>query len=241
MKLYFISVLLLTILCACSSTKVKLISQGYSTDVIENLVSTLRQAGIETDISTVAIPKTFSDVTLAMNPSYRDLNQLDEIKVILAQQGFSVPQEFRFAQGKHFYTGNNIGLYLKNTNSVTHQPPSYLRTQYCPSADGTIQFLSDRKFVVEYENQGEDHLQRTGDESFHYIHGDYTFDGKELTLVLTDHSSHHYSFLQQNENTHLGPRPADILIPLDEHEKFSVLNCRFLIIYMDQQPNQGFD
>lgn len=232
MKLFLNLLLVLILIVGCSSTKVHLINQGYPTERINSLLVAFEQQNIDAVISKATVPNEFSDVALALNPNNTDYASIEKIKRILAQQQLSVVEEFRFAQGRHFYSGKNIGVYLKDP-SITVMP-SYLRTQYCSTADATFQFLIEGQFVIEYEVKDINMPVTENEAPLRKLHGDYFFDGQQLKLKVENHIVQKYSFSKQLKDTYLGSRTADVFTPLLKNKDLGVLNCELLIIYMDQ-------
>lgn len=232
MKVLLLKLLLAALLSGCSHTKIHLVHQQLSKAKISSLVNAFEQENINVVVSTAVVPSEFPDVSLAMNPGYSDFALIEKIKQTLAIHSLSVVQEFRFAQGQHFYNGNNIGVYLKDSSNRVM--PSYLRTQYCKYADATIQFSSNNTFTVEYEANSLDKVEKMEDaeQQLSTILGHYDFDGKKLSLFLENGTTQRFTYAKEEKETHLGPRQADTFKPLQLHQQ-SVLNCEFLIIYMN--------
>ena len=229
----FISLFVLS-LSGCSTTKLHLVSQGYSAQQVNQLKNELTNQGINVSISSITMPNEFPNSAIAMSPSYDDLTFIEKVQKVLRKQGFEEAVELKFAQGKHLYNINHLGLYLRNPLNNTHQMPPYLRTQYCKNADSTLMFTPNGKFVLEYDGA-------TYEEPLQKVYGDYIFDGRTLRLVSLEHSnnnqhniqSQQFTLRKESRSTPSGDKPADVFKPENKNHSLKQLNCDFLIIYMN--------
>ncbi|WP_085299814.1 hypothetical protein [Cognaticolwellia mytili] len=226
MKIKLYGLLTSLLLTACSNTYVHLVNEGYSEKEIKDLTGKLNQLPIKIVNSRITIPKEFSPSTISTHPSFTDISLLAEINSVLVSSNFASLAHLTFAQGKHFYSENHLGLYLRNESNITPIMPAYLRTQSCAFADGTIMFSNDEEFVLEFE-------KGPYEEDFILIKGLYNFDGKRLQLSTHTGISQSYAFSQEMKQTQFGERPADVFTPQKQLKTLKALNCQFLIIYMD--------
>jgi len=219
-------VALLLIICGCSTKTIHLYNQGYSEDEISHLKDSLVQQGYTVERPDVRVPNEFPNVVIALNPAFSDQDFYRYINQQLIDKGFGTATEFRFAQGQHFYSKNDVGIYLKNPNQLEQPMPPYLRTQYCKTSSGaTILFNDNNKFVLEYENN---HY----DEVLIKLNGEYSFDGTMLTLFPADMAKHAYRLHKEVRETPYGDRPADVFKPIANNSPLGEFNCEFLIIYI---------
>ena len=227
MKFSFYLILVsLLFLMACSQTQLHIVNQGYSEERINSLISKLKKLDVSVVKSNVTIPNNFPNSTVATNPSFTDINLLNSIESLFLASGIESPSHLTFAQGKHFYNVNHLGVYLRNESNVVPTMPPYLRTQYCEFTDATIMFSRDGRFVLEFE-------KATYDEELAIVKGNYAFDSVSLQLI-TDHKiSQSYSLKREMKQTQLGERPADVFKPDAINSALPALNCEFLIIYME--------
>lgn len=221
---YFL-LLLVVLLSACSSKQVHIYNQGYSERQIDFLKTQIEAQGYKVQLPQVAIPREFPQTSLAMNPGFNDTSFYQFLNQLLLVQGYGQASEYRFAQGLHFYSKNEIGLYLKNPDYVVVDMPPYLRTQYCKSSIGaTIQFTPQGKFHLEYEVAKVEELQVES--------GQYLFDGKTLDLYSDTLGQISYRLAKEERETPYGLRPADVFKPVKSNHALGSLNCEFLIIYI---------
>jgi hypothetical protein len=227
MKLNFcLALASLLFLASCSKTHLHIVNQGYSNEQINVLTKRLSKLDVKVVQSNISIPKAFPTSTITTNPNFTDIELLKRIESIVFASGIDNPAHLTFAQGKHFYSINHLGLYLRNEKNIKPVMPAYLRTQFCEFSDATIMFSSDGKFILEYENSAyEDELA--------VANGRYTFDGINLQLAIKDEIAQSYVLKREMKNTHLGKRPADIYKPQRLFPDLKALNCEFLIIFMD--------
>ena len=229
MKVFLVGFLLL--LSGCASTQLHLVTQGYTIEQVENIKNELSPLLVEYDleivISDILIPNHFPDASIALNPADEHRLLITKLDTWLEGAGHKVSQEFRFAEGNHYYNKGHLGFYLRKPGSEQQvQLPPYLRTQFCKLADGTLALNKNGKAILEYElnNDGSDDMTRET--------GKWSFIGDKLILNIADEQ---YTFkrVEETKETYIGPRPADVFKPIKQQEHPSIFNCEFLIIYMD--------
>lgn len=218
--------ILLSFISGCTSTYVHIINQGYSEKEVQAISQKLAALNIEVHRSDIAIPKHFPPTVITTNPSFSHLTLLHDIENVLADFNINRTEHYQLAQGRHFYNIGHIGLYLRNDNNKTPSMPPYLRTQLCKNADATLMFEQSGQYTLEYENLA------TNDEKIISLQGSYRYDGKQLSMEYEGQPIQRFAFEQQKKMTHIGERPADVYMPLVS-STLSVLNCEFLIIYMN--------
>ena len=223
---FFIVLVGLLFISGCSKTYIHVAHQGYSNEEITELKDKLAKLPVTVVVSNILVPKNFSGSTIATNPNFTDSELLHRIQELLILSGFEQAKHLSFGQGKHFYSENNIGLYLQSFDNIKPKMPMYLRTQYCKYADATIMFSTNNTFVLEFEkDQFED--------GFEFINGQYKFDGKTLQLLSNNGIAQSFVHHKEIKQTHIGDRPADVYKPKSNKSELLPLNCEFLIIYMD--------
>ena len=224
-KIFFI--VLLLILSACS-TKVHLITEGYSDEKVNSLQQQLIEKGYQVNVQNIAIPAEFPNSVIAINPSYQNFATINELSTLLDLLSFAPAVERRFGQGRHFYTSNNIGMYLRSPNiNPDDSMPPYLRTQYCKKGDANLEFNTNGEFTLETEQYVND------DYALEYNKGKWWLTNRVLTLTLNNGESARFIKTQQQVETHQGMKTADVFIPKKENAELKELSCKFLIIYME--------
>lgn len=223
---YILSLLVLFLL-GCQNPTIYVVQEGYSDEKITKLVSNIASLGFDVKKSDISIPDNFYDSSIAMHPDFRDFVLLKELHDVLSTLGYSSAREYRFAQGQHFYNKSNLGLYLRNS-SVASKPkiPPYLRTQFCKYAEGTLQFTNKGIYNLEYDNQAD----RDGD--LLVSTGTWFFHANKLTLISKEYGEQVFTRYNENKETYLGMKPADVYKPKNNDHAFLPFNCSYLIIYM---------
>ena len=147
-------IILLIVLSGCQSPKIYIINQGYSQKQVSSFKNAFKLHGLTVYESQVNIPQEFSDVSFATNIGFSDQKLINQVQSILNKFGLTNADHYRFKQGNHYYSDNNIGVYLKNPNRLDKEDiPPYLTTQNCITADATLQLSKSGEFVLEYENR----------------------------------------------------------------------------------------
>lgn len=218
------------LLSACSQTKIHLVTYGYSEQERQQIVKQFEQQELEIVLSDARVPHEFPLVSLAMNPSFYDYSIIAEIDKVLESLNMTREQEYRFAQGQHFYSKRNLGLYIKNPDVQAYPMPPFLRTQYCQTIDATMEFQPNGEFVLEYEIKGSDEGGYLAD--LLYQKGHYLFDGVTLTLFSENFPKIQYRLEKEQRETYAGKKPADVFYPKGDIATWPLASCEMLIIYM---------
>ena len=223
-------IILLVLLFGCQSPKIYIINQGYTHNQVSNFKNAFKLQGLSVHESQVNIPQKFSDVSLATNIGFSDQKLINQVQSILNEFGLSNAEHYRFKQGNHYYSDNNIGVYLKNPNRLDKEDlPPYLTTQDCMSADATLQLNKSGEFVLEYENRP------YTDDKLHKILGFWLYVARKLTLTGKSIEPQSYQQSHETMKTHLGLRPGEVFKPQINTNSLPALNCEFSIVYMDKK------
>jgi len=223
-------IILLLVLSGCQSPKIYIINQGYSENQISSFKQAFKEQGLAVYESQVNIPKEFSDVALATNIGFSDQKLINKVQSILNKSGLTQAEHYRFKQGNHYYSDNNIGIYLNNPNRLNKEDlPPYLTTQNCDFADATLQFIKSGEFVLEYENRP------YTDDKLHKTSGFWRYKNNKLTLTGKSIESQAYQQSNETMQTHLGLRPGEVFKPQINTNSLPALNCEFSIVYMDKR------
>ncbi|WP_372770958.1 hypothetical protein [Pseudoalteromonas sp.] len=221
----------LFLLTACANTQLHLVTKGYSKSEVAALKTSLSEQlegeKIDVVLSEIAIPKNFPNATLALNPNFNQPEIIARLDNWLVVNGHKTSQEFRFSEGNHYYSKSHLGLYLRKpgTERQVDLPP-YLRTQYCDVADGTLALNKNGQAILEYELTG------NGSDKIDVLNGQWLFVSNQLSVDFK-YLNQTFTLVKEEKQTHLGPRPADVFRPTKQLAKKHILNCEFLIIYMN--------
>ncbi|MGR3969720.1 hypothetical protein [Shewanella sp. 1180_01] len=216
----------LLILSACQQRQAILITQGIEPVKVKAIETALIQSGWQVNQSTIAIPAEFPNTAITTNPAYRDSQAITEIEDLLKGQGFAEPTEYKFAEGKHFFSINNIGIYLRNSEQVLQPlPPDFIRTDHCTAGDATLNLSPQGQAVLEYERPINDNFE------LEQHTGTWQFDGAQLSVTL-NRAQQVFKLTHEQRPIWRGLSPADIYTPIQD-SNFKVLNCTFLLIYLE--------
>ncbi|MBU2968100.1 hypothetical protein KO527_01850 [Pseudoalteromonas sp. C2R02] len=223
-------IILLVLLFGCQSPKIYIINQGYTKKQVSDFKNAFKLQGLAVYESQVNIPQEFSDVSLATNIGFSDQKLINQVQSVLNEFGLSNAEHYRFKQGNHYYSDNNIGVYLKNPNRLNKaELPPYLTTQNCIAADATLQLSNSGKFVLEYENRP------YTDDKLNKKSGFWRYVDSKLTLTGESIESQSYQQSHETMKTHLGLRPGEVFKPQMNNHSLPALNCEFSIVYMDKK------
>ena len=227
----YLALLSLLLLTACANTQLHLVTKGYSNSEIEALKNSLSEQLVDEKIdvvrSSISIPSNFPNASLALNPSFNQPEVIANLDKWLVANGHKTSREFRFSEGNHYYSKAHLGLYIRKpgTEGQVDLPP-YLRTQYCDVADGTLALNKDGEAILEYELIGD------GSDIIDTLNGQWLFENNQLSVDFRT-INQTFKLVKQEKETHLGPRPADVYKPMQQLAKKPILNCEFLIIYIN--------
>lgn len=144
--------LLVAGLTACSSTQVHLFAQGVESGELSRVQSALEAEGFATERNSLKVPEVLSGPTLLYSPAHEDLQEVEELGDLLMSLGYDVSLE-PVARGNHFYTGENIGLYLAPLQANQAGRATLSGMEFngdCPSEDAYLTFESAHRFTAEF-------------------------------------------------------------------------------------------
>ena len=223
-KRVLISLASVLLLIGCAQQHAFISANGVKPSKINALSQQLEAQGWQVTLTQLEIPAEFSDTSIAMNPAQQNQDAIEQLITLLQQLGFNQPQTYKFAEGKHFYSIDNIGLYIRGSQS-TATPPNWLRSDNCTGGDTLLALNPGGNVTLEHE------VLDTELEQLDSYQGQWQFDGETLVIHIMDHQQH-YLRTEITRQTWRGDSPAQLFTPLKEVE-FAPLNCSFIIIEME--------
>ena len=223
-KRVLISLASVLLLIGCAQQHAFISANGVKPAKLNALSQQLEAQGWQVTLTQLEIPAEFSDTSIAMNPAQQNQDAIEQLITLLQQLGFNQPQTYKFAEGKHFYSIDNIGLYIRGSHS-TATPPSWLRSDNCTAGDTLLALNPGGNVTLEHE------VLDTELEQLDSYQGQWLFDGETLTIHIMEHQQD-YIRKEVMRKTWRGDSPAQLFTPLKEVE-FAPLNCSFIIIEME--------
>ena len=216
-----ISLASLVLLTGCVQRHAFISANGVEPTKLDALSQQLEAQGWQVTLTQLEIPAEFSDTSIAINPAQQNQDAIEQLITLLQQLGFNQPQTYKFAEGKHFYSIDNIGLYIRGSQPAV-MPPNWLRSDNCKEGDTLLALSPGGNVTLEHE------ALDTELEQLDSYQGQWQFDGERLTITLLGQEQH-YSRSDITRTTWRGDSPAQLFTPLKEVE-FTPLNCHFIII-----------
>lgn len=228
MRFLLISSILLSLLLAgCTSNKIHyihLVHQGVPQTKIDKLTSSLMQQGYRVELSDILIPQNFANTAISINPGTRDFQGIADIKRSLTDLAFLPATEYRFAQGRHFYNTQHVGIYLKSSNQKPTMP-LFIATDACPNIQATLMFPTGAShFILEFDTDENDQLIK--------VEGEWRLSADILSLQTSTGLMQEFHYSRQKKATPFGIREADVYTPRLPDNQLAAFNCEFSIIYM---------
>ena len=92
--------------------EVHIFNQGYSSAKVSQVTAALDDAGFKTKPNHLAVPDQITRTSIIYPPIVQDFTGIDSVKDALSGIGFSQIELIHETQGEHYYSSENIGLYL---------------------------------------------------------------------------------------------------------------------------------
>lgn len=223
-KLVIISLASVLLLIGCAQQHAFISANGVKPAKLNALGQQLEAQGWQVTLTQLEIPAEFSDTSITMTPAQQNQDAIELLITQLQQLGFNQPQIYKFAEGKHFYSIDNIGLYIRGSQS-TAMPPSWLRSDNCTAGDTLLALSSGGNVTLEHE------ALDTELEQLDSYKGQWLFDGETLTIHIMEHQQD-YIRKEIMRKTWRGNSPAQLFTP-QRISQFTPLNCSFIIIEME--------
>lgn len=209
------------LLNGCAQQHAFISSNGIESAKLDALSQQLEAQGWKVTLTQLEIPREFPDTSIAINPAQQNQYAIEQLIALMQELRFGEPHIFKFAEGKHFYSINNIGLYIRGSQPVS-MPPSWLRSDNCEEGDALLSLKSAGSVTLEYDPFDADL------EQLNSYQGRWQFDGETLNVHIMEHQQD-YIRKEIMRKTWRGYSPAQLFTPLKEVE-FAPLNCHFIII-----------
>lgn len=144
--------LLMAGLAGCTTTQVHLFTEGVDPRELGRVQSALEAKGFDTELNPLRIPDVLSGPTLLYSSSHDEIEQVESLGNLLLSLGYDVSLE-PMAKGNHFYTGENIGLYLAPPQASQPGQARLSGMEFngdCPDEDAYLTFESAHRFTAEF-------------------------------------------------------------------------------------------
>lgn len=122
MKNIIIIVPFFLLMASCATRhEVHIFNKGYSSEEIGEVAHTLNELGFSVRPNDLDIPKQISRTAIIYPPIVQDFASIETVRNSLSKIGISNVDLIYETQGEHFYSTENIGLYLVNPDYVEPQ------------------------------------------------------------------------------------------------------------------------
>ena len=120
MKLVLLSMLSVVILGCTNHTTVHLYGRYLSETNIRTIKETLEKQDLRVEVNQFDFPSDIQQSTILYSPLLKNTELVSEISKQLSLLDYQIHQSQTLVSGKHFYTKNNLGLFVLPDNN-THQ------------------------------------------------------------------------------------------------------------------------
>lgn len=223
----YIILLSFLVLNGCA-TNIHLTTHGYTNAKVVEITQLLKGHGFKVIKTDIAIPKSYPNNVIAMNPAHQKTTDIPLLQSLLAKSNIEPASEFRFGESRHYYSKGHLGLYLRhpdiNPNAVM---PPYLQSIGCPTGYATLAFQPNQLLLLETE------VRQNGKLELHTEKGHWSFDGN--LLIITLDSKQQAKFIQSNitRSTQFGEKPGLLYSPILNNHQNDALKCHFEIIFVN--------
>ncbi|MCF6226592.1 MAG: hypothetical protein L3J22_09880 [Xanthomonadales bacterium] len=147
-----IGLVMVVFLSACATTNIHLFTQSVEPVELERISVKLRSEGFNIKLNELQ-PPDFQSATIIYSPAHPKFSDIEEILQLLSKLGYPNILPVAVSKENNSYTGNNIGLYVGNSNPIKNAEPSVhqLPTEfagYCQKDDASLTLSFDGNFKV---------------------------------------------------------------------------------------------
>lgn len=117
---------------------------------IASISQLLQNSGYRVQTNTLPVPEAITTPTLIYSPTNRNLHGVEALRDRLAEAGHAVDL-VPVSSGNHFYTRNNLGLYLHPAPPGPNRKVDIAGKELfgeCPTVDATLQLNRDNSFSL---------------------------------------------------------------------------------------------
>lgn len=208
------------------ATEVHFFTQGMEDAEVTRVSKALSELGYQIELNSLSVPATVEGPTVVHSPLFINRSRVQELIDRLVKLGYTQINVQLTKKSNHFYTGNNIGLYLKAySDIVTNESgDNLLQRVYagqCPNADGELTFGKGGKFSVELYVWDE----KSDAETKILIDGKWRRDGEMIFLSL-NHGIEKFKISHFRNSNQYGVTEGILLKNQTNGEK--LYNCDFV-------------
>jgi len=233
--------LVFTIICfsflSCTSRQVvHVFNQGYTPEEIGKVVHVIDGLGFDARLNHLEIPNQLSRTSIIYPPIVQRLSTIDTMRDSLSEIGFNDIELIYETQGEHYYSTENIGLYLLNPNYVrpvendrseeSYPGPRLSRIYYsdCDSIEAELSLLPQGTAILEIYVWNE----RIDREQTQLIDGEWSITDNNIVFDLFDEGSIEFDFSEFSGRDDYG-RYYGIHLEI-EYNSTNLLSCDYRYI-----------
>ncbi|WP_105253333.1 hypothetical protein [Pseudoalteromonas sp. T1lg75] len=199
----------------CQSANIHVVAPHLDAQQRQQLSNSFAKQQLKVEFADeVVAPADFAEASITMSPTFYDFALLGRVHDALRQLGYQRIDELRFAQQKHFYRNDHIGVYLLPPQE--QRLPLYVESENCHPYR-TLMFKADGHWQLD------DFVSASKQ-------GLWQRQGERVILTTNEQERSEMRYQLTTRNTHLGERPAHELRPQQVTEQ--ALNCTFVAISM---------
>lgn len=191
----FLLIFLGFLLFSCATQhELHVFNQGFTETEVEELVLLLESSGFNPQINTLPVPREIRRSSIIYPPIVQNIEDIELLQRILSDVGYGEVQLNYETVGEHYYTTENIGLYLVNPQyRETEQTPpqgqeetgirlSHVYYSECDSLEGELSLFPEGVAILEVFDWNE----RTNRERSQQFDGEWDNSENELAVTLFD-------------------------------------------------------
>ena len=202
--------LLLLLLCfllvSCATTQVHLFTESLSEEETIEISRRLELQGYKVSLNTLPIPPGITKSTLVYSPLNKRIADIEHLLDIISDDDYGSPEIALVGLENHFYTRNNVGLYLFESGQRKQDlSESELRRYaleyygHCKTGDSTLALKPDGSLKLD----GYIWEEATQKEVTFSVEGTWMVSDKKILLTLNGNSPVAFSIQpSQGKNKH---------------------------------------
>ena len=149
--LFLLLLLTVVFVGGCARTQVHIFTNDLTTDNIQTIEHELQAMGFETVRNSLDVPEEIIGPTVMYSPRHRNIKQVEQLGNRLLALGYDLIL-MPAGRSNHFYTNNNVGLYLVPFNPAAQASMNPAGREFngkCPTVDAYLNLAIDDGYQLE--------------------------------------------------------------------------------------------
>ena len=236
MKPLYILIAIATLASCATRQDVHVFNQGYSDTEVQAVVAALRESGFRPRPNALAVPDGIRASSIIYPPIVEDFNTVALLRDTLSAAGHPKLELIYETRGEHFYSTENIGLYLvnpdytkpeeKNSSDQLSESPvlSHIYYSNCETVEAELSLFGQSTALLEVIEWSE----RTGRERSRVFDGQWSRTDSTLTFELFDEGEMVFGYSEFDGKDDYGRFYGIDLVSIENNSELATCDYRYV-------------